>query len=439
MTQTCCNAYHKAGDFMKIAIVGTGIAGNVAAYKLRQDHDITVFEAGNYIGGHTNTIDVYENDRRIAVDTGFIVFNDRTYPNFIQLLDEIGQESQPSEMSFSVQAEDGQLEYSGSSLNTLFAQRKNILRPPFYRMIRDILRFNESTMRDAGEFDESQNLGEYLCTNGYSYEFVDNYLIPMAAAIWSAEPSSILKMPVRFLVRFFANHGLLQLRDRPVWRVIKGGSREYVHKLVAGHRDRIRLNSPVNSVRRLDDGVELHSATGGREKFDFVFIACHSNQALAMLDDATHNERDVLGAIQYQPNEAILHTDDSLMPRRRRTWAAWNYHIPQDRTRHVAVTYNMNILQSLDAEKQYLVTLNADEKINPNKIIRRVQYEHPIYSRNSVVAQQRQAALNIDRTFFCGAYWRNGFHEDGVVSALNAVEHFEQRLSDGQLYLRRAS
>jgi predicted NAD/FAD-binding protein len=226
---------------MKIAIIGTGIAGNVAAYKLRQDHDITVFEAGSYVGGHTNTIDVYDNDQRIAVDTGFIVFNDRTYPNFIRLLDEIGQESQPSEMSFSVQAEYGELEYSGSSLNTLFAQRKNILRPPFYRMIRDILRFNESTMRDAGEFDESQNLGEYLCSNGYSHEFVDNYLIPMAAAIWSAEPSSILNMPVRFLVRFFANHGLLQLRDRPVWRVIKGGSREYVHKLVAGHRDRIRL------------------------------------------------------------------------------------------------------------------------------------------------------------------------------------------------------
>lgn len=439
MTPICYNGSHKAGEVMKIAIVGTGIAGNVAAYKLRQDHDITVFEAGSYVGGHTNTIDVYENDRKIAVDTGFIVYNDRTYPNFIRLLDEIGQESQPSEMSFSVQAEDGQLEYSGSSLNTLFAQRKNILRPPFYRMIRDILRFNESTMRDAEEFDDSQELGEYLCANGYSHEFVDDYLIPMAAAIWSAEPSSILKMPVSFLVRFFANHGLLQLRDRPVWRVIKGGSREYVSKLVAGHRDRIRLNSAVNSIRRSEDGVELHSETGGREKFDFVFVACHSNQALSMLEDATSNERDVLGAICYQPNEAILHTDDSLMPKRRRAWAAWNYHIPRDSTRHVAVTYNMNILQSLDAERQYLVTLNEDRHIDPDKIIRRVQYEHPIYSRHAVVAQQRQAALNIDRTFFCGAYWRNGFHEDGVVSALDAVEHFKLRLSDAQLYLRRAS
>lgn len=424
---------------MKIAIVGTGIAGNIAAYKLRRDHDITVFEAGNYIGGHTNTIDVYENGRAIPVDTGFIVFNDRTYPNFIRILDEIGQDSQPSEMSFSVQAADGKLEYSGSSLNTLFAQRKNILRPPFYRMIRDILRFNEATVRDASVFDDTQTLGDYLCDNGYSYEFVDNYIVPMASAIWSSEPSSVLKMPVNFLVRFFANHGLLQLRDRPRWRVIKGGSREYVRKLVAGHRDRIRLNSAVNSIRRLDDGVELHSATGGREKFDFVFVACHSNQALAMLEDATQNERDVLGTIRYQPNEAVLHTDDSLMPSRRRAWAAWNYHIPQDRSRHVAVTYNMNILQSLEAEKHYLVTLNNSRDIDPDKVIRRVNYEHPIYTRNAVAAQERQAALNIDRTFFCGAYWRNGFHEDGVVSALEAFQHFNQRISDGQLYLRRAS
>ncbi|MDX1403880.1 MAG: FAD-dependent oxidoreductase [Woeseiaceae bacterium] len=424
---------------MKIAIIGTGIAGNVAAYNLRKEHDITVFEAAGYVGGHTNTVDVYENGRQFAVDTGFIVFNDRTYPNFVRLLKEIGQQSQPSEMSFSVQAEEGALEYSGSSLNALFAQRRNILKPPFYRMIKDILRFNEATMRNSASLNEYGNLGEYLFANGYSSEFIDNYLVPMAAAIWSAEPASILKMPVRFLVRFFANHGLLQLRDRPIWCVIKGGSREYVKKLVAGHADRIRLNSAVKSVRRFDDGIELYSATGGRERFDFVFIACHSNQALSMLDDPTPNERDVLGAIRYQSNEAILHTDDSLMPSRRRAWAAWNYHLPKDHTRHVAVTYNMNILQDLDAEKQYLVTLNNDERIDPRKVIRRVEYEHPIYSRNAVAAQQRQAALNIDRTFYCGAYWRNGFHEDGVVSALDAVQHFEQRLLDEQLYLRRAS
>jgi predicted NAD/FAD-binding protein len=384
-------------------------------------------------------VDVFESGRRHAVDTGFIVFNDRTYPNFIRLLDEIGQDSQPSEMSFSVQADDGRIEYSGSSLNALFAQRRNIVRPSFYRMIRDILRFNEKALQDIEQLDESASIGRYLAENDYSDEFVDHYLVPMAAAIWSAEPGSVLDMPAKFLVKFFANHGLLRVSDRPVWRVIKGGSRQYVNKLVMGHRDRIRLNSLVQSIRRVDDRVELRSATGGREIFDYVFIACHSDQALSLLDDATSAEREVLGAIRYQINEAILHSDESLMPKRRGAWAAWNYHIPQDSTRHVAVTYNMNILQRLEAENQYLVTLNNDQHIDPGKIIRRVKYEHPIYSRESVAAQQRQADINCDRTFFCGAYWRNGFHEDGVVSALNAVANFEERLSHGKLHLRRAS
>lgn len=424
---------------MKIAIIGSGIAGNVAAYTLRQAHDITVFESGSYVGGHTNTVDVYEDDRSIAVDTGFIVFNDRTYPNFIRLLDEIGQASQPSEMSFSVQADDGKIEYSGSSLNGLFAQRRNIVRPPFYRMIRDILRFNRTTLPSIDRLDDEETLGNYLRKNGYSHEFVNHYLIPMAAAIWSAEPGSVLEMPVRFLVRFFANHGLLQISNRPIWRVIKGGSREYVGKLVDGHRDRIRLNSPVQSIRRIDQRVEVHSATGGTESFDYVFVACHSDQALGLLKDATRTEREVLGAIQYQPNEAILHTDASLMPTKRCAWAAWNYHLPRDSSRHVAVTYNMNILQGLEATKQYLVTLNNDRHIDPDKVIRTVQYEHPVYSRESVAAQRRQAEINTDRTFFCGAYWRSGFHEDGVVSALNALGHFEERLSNGQLHLRRAS
>jgi predicted NAD/FAD-binding protein len=261
----------------------------------------------------------------------------------------------------------------------------------------------------------------------------------MAAAIWSAEPRSILEFPVKFLVRFFANHGLLQIKDRPVWRVIKGGSRQYVEKLVAAHRDRIRLNSPVQSIRRLDDQVELQSASGGKERFDYVFVACHSDQALSLLKDPTALEREVLGAIKYQANEAILHTDVSLMPRRRRAWAAWNYHIPQDSARHVAVTYNMNILQGLRTNHQYLVTLNNDQHIDPNRIIQTVKYEHPIYSQESVAAQKRQADINSDRTFFCGAYWRNGFHEDGVVSALRALERFEERLSNEKLHLRRAS
>ena len=423
---------------MNIAIIGTGIAGNVAAYKLRQEHDITVFEAGSYVGGHTNTVDVEEGATRLAIDTGFIVFNDRTYPNFIGLLDEIGQASQPSVMSFSVQSEDSGLEYGGSSLNSLFAQRRNILRPAFYRMIRDILRFNEATLQHVEELDDSETIGAYLARNNYSKEFIDQYLVPMAAAIWSAEPIAILDMPVKFLVRFFANHGLLQTTDRPTWRVIKGGSREYVSKLVAGHRDRIRLNSPVQSVRRVGDGIELHSASGGKEYFDYVFVACHSDQALSLLADATDAERDVLGAIRYQANEAILHTDDSLMPKRKHAWAAWNYHIPQNPDRHVAVTYNMNILQGLETQNEYLVTLNNDRHIDPTKIIQRIGYEHPTYSQEAVRAQGRQADINCDRTFYCGAYWRNGFHEDGVVSALHALQHFEERLASEQLHLRRA-
>lgn len=424
---------------MKIAIIGTGIAGNVAAYKLRAEHDITVFESGPYVGGHTNTVDVYEDGRRFAVDTGFIVFNDRTYPNFMNLLDEIGQASRPTEMSFSVQARSEGLEYSGSSLNSLFAQRRNLLRPRFYRMIRDILRFNKTTLPGVDRVDDSESLGDYLRENNYSPEFIEHYLIPMAAAIWSAEPVAVLDMPVKFLVQFFANHGLLQLKDRPTWHVVEGGSREYVTKLTDGHRDRIRLNSPVESLNRFDDGVELYTANGGVEVFDYVFLACHSDQALSILRDPSSTEQSVLSAIPYQRNEAILHTDQTLMPRRQKAWAAWNYHVPQGPGSHVAVTYNMNILQGLRAKNQYLVTLNNDHQIDPEKIIRTIQYDHPVFSGESVAAQRKQREMNKGRTFFCGAYWRNGFHEDGVVSALNAVSHFEERRSSGQLYLRRAS
>jgi predicted NAD/FAD-binding protein len=422
---------------MRIAIVGTGIAGNVAAYKLRRHHDITVYEAAPYVGGHTNTIDVTEGGRTVAVDTGFIVFNDRTYPNFIELLDEIGQESRPSVMSFSVSAGDGRLEYNGAGLNALFAQRRNILRPPFYRMVRDILRFNDQAVKTLPHEEDGQTVGGYLLKHGYSREFMNDYLVPMAAAIWSAEPVAIREMPIRFLLRFFDNHGLLQLKDRPTWRVIEGGSREYVEKLVAGHRERIRLETPVRAVVRHASGVEVLTDRHGREWYDAVFLACHSDQALAMLDSPSRAESDVLGAIRYQDNEAVLHTDASVLPKRRRAWAAWNYHIPEEPHRQVAVTYNMNMLQGLDCAEQYCVTLNNDRHIDPEKVIRRIQYQHPVYSLDAVAAQHRQRELNSDRTFFCGAYWRNGFHEDGVVSALDAITHFEEKQSRGELHLRR--
>ena len=423
---------------MRIAIIGTGIAGNVAAYKLRDKHDVTVFESAGYVGGHTNTVDVDDGDRALANDTGFIVFNDRTYPNLKRLLVEIGQPSQPSNMSFSVHSANGQLEYNGSSLNGLFAQRRNLLRPSFYAMVRDILRFNREAMADISRARQFLTLGEYLASRNYGASFTDHYLVPMAAAIWSSEPLAVLDMPAQFLVRFFKNHGLLQLEDRPQWRVIEGGSREYVKKLVRGHREMIRLNSPVRSIRRFPNHVEIVTERDGREEFDYVFVACHSDQALRMLADPTDVEAGVLSAIRYQDNEAVLHIDDAVLPRRRRAWAAWNYFVPEDNRGHVAVSYNMNILQDLDAKRTYVVTLNDDSRIRPDRVLRRIQYQHPTYTRETVLAQARHTEVNCDRTFYCGAYWRNGFHEDGVVSALNAIDHFEERLQRGELHLRRA-
>ena len=260
----------------------------------------------------------------------------------------------------------------------------------------------------------------------------------MTAAIWSAEPDAVLDMPALFLVRFFKNHGLLQLKDRPQWRVIEGGSREYVRRLIAGHEDRIRLRSPVTSIARTDGGVQITSATGGAEHYDFVFIACHSDQALALLADPTPAEEAVLGAIHYQPNEAVLHTDTAVLPSRRRAWSSWNYYVPTDPGSRVSVSYNMNILQSLDTQQTYVVTLNDTDRIDPSRVLRKIDYDHPVFTMETIAAQQRQGELNSDRTFYCGAYWRNGFHEDGVVSALDAVRHFEERLAREELYLRRA-
>ena len=292
-------------------------------------------------------------------------------------------------------------------------------------------------MLDAA--DESLTLRAYLERGEYSREFIEHYLVPMGAAIWSAKPSVMFDFPAAYFVRFFHNHGMLSVDDRPTWRVVQGGSRTYVERLLEEFPGVVRTGAPVESIRRHPTHVDVTVRGEGTTRYDAVVVATHSDTALKMLADPTSQEREILGAIPYQKNEAVLHTDESLMPRRKLAWAAWNYHIPHDASRHVAVTYNRNILQSLASQKEYLVTLNSDRTINPDKIIQRVQYEHPIYSREAVAAQRRQAEINCDRTFFCGAYWRNGFHEDGVVSALDAVAHFEERLADGQLHLRRAS
>jgi len=427
---------------MKIAVVGSGIAGNVAAFRLARDHDVTVFEAAGRIGGHTHTVDVTHAGRSYAVDTGFIVFNDRTYPHFVALLDELGVASRESAMSFSVRNEGSGLEYMGSNLNSLFAQRRNLLRPAFHGMLRDILRFNREAPRLLAPDSSGSaglTLGEFLHRQRYSRPFIDDYIVPMGAAIWSAPPQAIRRMPAVFFVRFFDNHGMLTVNDRPQWRVVSGGSRSYVDKLVAGFRDRIRLNTPVESIRRLKGHVEIRTPGAAPERFDQVFIACHSDEALALLADASPLEREVLGAIAYQSNEAVLHTDERLMPRRKRAWAAWNYHIAAASPERVAVTYNLNILQGIDAPVQFCVSLNHTAAIDPCRIIRRIRYAHPLFTPAAVAAQGRQAELNgRQRTYFCGAYWRFGFHEDGVVSALNALAHFHRREGYAERNLRRA-
>lgn len=423
---------------MKIAIVGTGIAGNVAAHQLHREHDITVFEAGSHLGGHTHTHDIEIGGKTYAVDTGFIVFNDWTYPNFIRLLDELGVPSQPSSMSFSVRVDHHNLEYNGTSLNSLFAQRRNLLRPSFYRMIGEILRFNREAPALLEGSDDALTLGEYLRAERYSREFIDHYLVPMGAAIWSTDPQAMLLFPARYLVRFFHNHGMLSVDDRPVWRVVQGGSREYVKRLTAPFRHRIRLNTPVTAIRRLPTHVEIETEDSPPQRFDAVFIAAHSDQAVRLLADPTPLEREVLGAIPYQENEVVLHTDIGLLPKRKLAWAAWNYHVPAQPAERVAVTYNMNILQGIEAPVTFCVTLNRSGDIDPSKILKRLTYHHPLFTRAGVAAQQRQGEVNgANRTFYCGAYWRFGFHEDGVVSALNALEHFREWERYAQLPLRR--
>lgn len=419
---------------MRIAIVGTGISGMVAAYLLHRDHDITVFEAADYIGGHTNTIELQVDGQTYAVDTGFIVFNDWTYPNFIELLNQLGVESQASDMSFSVKCDRTGLEYNGTSLNTLFAQRRNLFRPSFHRMIRDIFRFNRESLSLLDQSDPGPSLGSYLETNHYSRGFIDHYIVPMGAAIWSASHEAMWEFPARYLVQFFKNHGMLSVNQRPTWRVIKGGSQRYTEKLVAPFRERIHCNSPVESISRFPDSVEIRANIERRAyqalRFDHAIIATHSDQALSMLADPSPIEKYILSVIQYQENEAVLHTDTSLLPKRKLAWAAWNYHLSPNQPARAAVTYHMNRLQRLTAPAEFCVTLNDTEAIDPAKILRRITYHHPVYTPEAVLAQKRCDEINgINRTSYCGAYWGYGFHEDGVKSALAVCKQFGKDLS----------
>lgn len=408
---------------MRIAIVGTGIAGLTAAHHLHSRHELTLFEAQSHIGGHTHTIDVEYSGEQHRIDTGFIVFNNRNYPNFVRMLDELGVASQPTEMSFSVRCDRTGLEYNGGHLNGLFAQRLNLFRPSFHRLIRDILRFNRQAPRILDEANGEPTVGEFLARHHYSREFSEQYLLPMGSAIWSCPVDKFSEFPIRFIVEFYRNHGLLSLTDRPEWRVICGGSRTYVDRLTSRFAEAIRLNTPVVSVRRFPDHVEVSTKGNGPQWFDHVIFACHADQALRLLADPTATERDVLSSFPYEKNEAVLHVDVSALPRSRRAWAAWNYRVLRDRPGRATVTYNMNILQRLTSNHVYCVTLNDVGQIAADKVIRRITYEHPVFTVRRSAAQGRQTELlAAERTSYCGAYWGNGFHEDGVNSAL-AVCH----------------
>ncbi|MGD8115675.1 NAD(P)/FAD-dependent oxidoreductase [Vibrio sp. TRT 29B02] len=409
---------------MKIAIIGSGISGLTCGYYLSRDHDVTLFEANDYIGGHTATVDVELEGSRYSVDTGFIVYNDRTYPNFIALMNEIGVEGRPSQMSFSVRNDSNGLEYNGHTLTTLFAQKRNWLNPKFYSFIFEILRFNRLVKECVDQTKGENTLGDFLTSHRFSDYFCDNYILPMGAAIWSSTLADMRAFPLQFFARFFLNHGLLDVTNRPQWYVIKGGSREYIKPLTKGFADKIRLNSPVESVSRDQAGVTVR-VNGQTERFDQVIFACHSDQAKHLLADISSVESEILSDLAYQPNEVVLHTDESLLPKRKAAWASWNYWLDggeQEQSRPPTLTYNMNILQHIQAPKTFCVSLNSSDQIDKDKILKSFVYHHPVFSRDSMAAQARRNEINgLSRTWFCGAYWYNGFHEDGVRSGLDVV------------------
>ena len=436
MKQTQAQAQTKQ---KRIAIIGSGISGQTCGYLLSKQHHVTLFEANDYVGGHTATIDLDIDNKTLAVDTGFIVFNDRTYPNFIKMMKQIGITSKATEMSFSVHNKASGLEYNGHNLDTLFAQRKNLLNPRFYYFIIEILRFNrlakkattliqsdqtaEGAKVNQANLDTQVALGEFLDQHGFSDYFATHYVLAMTAAIWSASINSCRDFPLHFFLRFLSNHGLLDIANRPQWYVIEGGSRSYIPKLTQSIQD-IRLNSAVVSVTR-HGGHATITSLNSTESFDEVIFACHSDQALALLKDPSINETQVLGAIKYRSNEVVVHTDNSLLPKHKKAYASWNYCIDPQADELPTLTYNMNILQGLKTEQDLCVTLNQTKRIDPKHVLRHFNYAHPVFSLESIAAQnQRHIICGKNLTHFCGAYWYNGFHEDGVRSALDVCQRF---------------
>lgn len=433
---------------MRIAIVGAGISGLVAAHLLHPEHEITVYEAAYYAGGHSHTVRVDTPLETHHVDTGFIAMNDRNYPSFTRLLEELGVARQPTHMSFSVSGVEEDFEYSGTPRG-LICQPRNLLRPWYLRMLSELPRFNRELRKVLhGPHEDGESLHDFLERHRFSPAFVQRLIVPQVSAVWSSDPRRLRAFPVRFLAEFFANHGMLGFRDRPRWSTVSGGSASYVQALTRPFQARIRLGCPVHRILRTPEHVELTvsgreperldgvgggegragSAHGERiiERYDHVVLAVHSDQALALLGDPSGLERKILGAIPYQANEAVLHTDATLLPRRRSARAAWNFHLLRHPKPLTTVTYYMNHLQRLRAERDFCVTLNRTEAINPQKVLRKLSYAHPIYTPEGVAAQAQHGAISSlrRRTHYCGAYWGWGFHEDGVRSALRACAPF---------------
>lgn len=406
---------------MKIAVVGSGISGLAAAWLLSRKHEVTVFEANDYVGGHTHTHDIDLDGASYRVDTGFIVCNPDHYPHFFRMLGELGVETQDTTMSFAVRNERSGLEYNATDLNRLFIQRRNLVSPRFWSMVRGILRFYREAPALLSLADAGPDLGDYLEANGYSAAFRDDHLVPMASALWSSPSQQILKFPAKYLVAFMANHQMMVAGERKPWRVVRGGSNHYVQALLANARFRTRTRTPVRAVHRDADGVSL-TLDGGIERFDQVVLACHSDQALTLLADPSERESEILGAIGFQSNDTVLHTDIRLLPKRRRAWAAWNALMLDDERNQCTVTYDMNQLQGIDAPHNFCVTLNCTDRIDPAKILKRLHYHHPIYTRASVAAQARRHEISgHNRTWYAGAYWAWGFHEDGMRSAVEVA------------------
>lgn len=406
---------------MRIAIVGSGISGLAAAWLLQREHEVTLFEAADRIGGHTHTHDIRLYGRDYRVDTGFIVFNQAHYPLLSRLFEELDVPSQATTMSFSVHSELSGVEYNAGSLDGLFCQRRNLLSPRFLGMVRDLLRFYRESPELLDSDGAGPTLGEYLYANRYGDAFRDEHLLPMASALWSTPSQRVFAFPARYLVQFMANHQMLQVAGRPQWRVVQGGSDRYVQALRARWNVHERIACPVRTLRRDDDGVSVVS-DAGEERFDQVVLACHSDQALRLLEDADDGERDILGAMRYQLNDTVLHTDARLLPRQRKAWAAWNAHVPREPVAACTVSYCMNLLQGIDSPEPLVVTLNRSDVIDPDKILRRMRYEHPVYDLACVAAQRRKHEIQGQRrTWFAGAYWGWGFHEDGMRSAVEVA------------------